>query len=98
MKRIYKRYEDWECYKAGFFNNVLPKEKQHHIDKVVELFSSAELTKKYMDTVIELWPNSCDHNLTNESMNKIAWLGQSACCIFSKTPSTITMEAWRYVS
>lgn len=97
MKRIYHRYENWECYPAGFFNNSSGENKKQHINKVVELFSNPELTKEYMQRVINEWKNSCEHNLSNEAMNKIAWLGQSACCLFAGIPATITMEAWRLV-
>ena len=31
-------------------------------------------------------------------MNRIAYLGQAACCLFFGIPSTITMEAWSLVS
>jgi hypothetical protein len=37
--------------------------------------------KRAMDRVLLEWKNSCEHYLTNESMNRIAWLGQSAACI-----------------
>jgi len=30
-------------------------------------------------------------------MNKVAYLGQSACALYSKIPSTVTMEAWSLV-
>jgi protoheme ferro-lyase len=32
--------------------------------------------------------------LTNDSLNKIAYIGQGACCLYAGVPSTITMEAW----
>lgn len=47
--------------------------------------------------VIEKWPYSCEHNLTNNSLNKIAYLGQAACCLYAKVPATVTMEAWSKV-
>ncbi len=98
MERIYHRYEYWEDYKAGFYNNISGINKELMINKVVELFSSSELTEKYMILVIEKWKYSCEHNLTNLSLNRIAYLGQSACCIYSAVPSSITMEAWHLVS
>lgn len=55
---------------------------------------SKALTKKYMMRVVEEWKYSCEHNLTNESMNKIAYIGQAACCIYGGVPSTVTMEIW----
>lgn len=98
MERIYHRYEYWEDYKAGFYNNISGVNKDLMINKVVELFSSSELTETYMNKVIEKWKYSCEHNLTNLSLNRIAYLGQSACCIYAGVPSSITMEAWHLVS
>lgn len=98
MQRIYHRYEYWEDYKAGFYNNISGVNKDLMISKVVELFSSSELTEVYMNKVIEKWKYSCEHNLTNLSLNRIAYLGQGACCIYAGVPSSITMEAWHLVS
>ena len=67
------------------------------IEKVVELFSSAELTEHYMSQVISSWPYSCEHNFTNNALNRVAYLGQAACCIYAGIPSSITMEAWAEV-
>lgn len=97
MDRIYHRFEHWECYKAGFFKNSSSEEKDIQAKKVIELFSDPKKTELYMRKVIELWPNSCEHNLTNMSMNRVAWIGQSACCLFAQIPYRITMENWRFV-
>lgn len=98
MERIYHNYENWEDFKLGFYDNISGKNKDELINKVVELFSSKSLTEKFMNKVIVEWPNSCEHNLSNISMNRIAYLGQAACCIYSGVPSTITMFAWSLVS
>lgn len=97
MNQIFHPYYLWEDYKHGFYDNKGGKSKDELIDKVIELFSNSTKTKKYMQMVIDKWPYSCEHNLTNNSMNKIAWLGQAACCLYAKVPSTITMEAWSLV-
>jgi hypothetical protein len=94
MKRIYHPYWLWEDYKAGFYNNCSGEEKKIAIKKGIEMFNSEELTRKNMFYVIENWKYSCEHNLTNESLNKIAYIGQSACCIYANIPSTVTMEIW----
>lgn len=98
MERIYHHYEKWEDYKHGFYDSLSGKNKNVLMDKVVELFSSQELTDKYMRMVIEQWPYSCEHNLSNPSLNRVAYLGQSACCIYGGIPSGITMSAWSLVS
>ena len=40
-----------------------------------------------MDRVLAEWPHSCEHFLSNESMNRIAWLGQSSMCIDTGVPA-----------
>lgn len=94
MKRIYHPYWYWEDYKAGFYENCSGEIKEKYIQKVIELFNSEKLTREYMNKVIVEWHYSCEHNLTNESLNKIAYIGQAACCLYAGIPSTVTMEAW----
>lgn len=94
MQRIYHPYWLWEDYKAGFYENISGEQKKEMISKVLELFNSESLTKEFMNKVITDWKYSCEHNLTNESLNKIAYIGQGACCIYAGVPNTITMEAW----
>lgn len=97
MQRIYHRYELWEDWKNGFYWNDSGLNKQQLKEKAIEFFCSKKLVRKYMSLVIEKWPYSTQHNLSNEAMNRVAWLGQSACCFYCKCPSTITMEIWREV-
>jgi hypothetical protein len=97
IKRIYHSWDKWEDYKAGFYNNVSGKDKAEMIEKVIELFTDPVLTRKYMIKVIKDWFFSCEQNLTNNGMNKIAYIGQAACCLYAGIPSTVTMEAWSKV-
>jgi hypothetical protein len=92
--RIYHPYWKWEDYKAGFYNNCSGEEKKILIQKGIEMFNSEKLTLEYMYKVINEWKYSCEHNFTNPSLNKIAYIGQGACCIYANIPSTITMEIW----
>lgn len=59
------------------------------------MFSSEKLTIEFMDKVITEWKHSCEHNLTNDSMNKIAYIGQAACCLYDNVPCIVTMNAWK---
>lgn len=97
MDRIYHRYENWECFKNGFFRNVSGEEKKELAEKVLELFNNPEQTKIFMQKVVDEWKYSCEHNLSNIALNRVAWLGQSACCLYAKIPYSITMENWRFV-
>lgn len=92
--RIYHPYTKWEDYPLGFYDNCSGEVKEAHIKNVLIMFRSEKLTRKNMMRVIREWKYCCEHNLSNESLNKIAYIGQAACCIFAGVPSTVTMEAW----
>tara|TARA_R110002012_G_C11656931_1_gene611817 strand:- start:2821 stop:3228 length:408 start_codon:yes stop_codon:yes gene_type:complete len=97
INRVYHPWEKWEDYKCGFYDNVSGKNKTFMIDKVVELFSNPDLTRKYMSKATKEWFFSCEHNLTNNGLNKVAYIGQAASCLYASIPSTVTMEAWSKV-
>lgn len=80
MNRVYHTWDKWECYPAGFFdikcrNGETTEEAEQTYKKLLTdeaMFSAA------LFSVLKEWPNSCEHNLTNDKMNRIAWLGQAA--------------------
>lgn len=98
MQRIYHPYWLWEDYQNGFYENVSGEEKQSKIQKVFEMFNSEELTIENMNYVVDNWKYSMEHNLSNPAINKIAYIGQSACCNYAKIPNSITMECWSKLS
>lgn len=83
MNRVYHTWDAWECYPAGFYNPRPPKGVT--IDEAKEMYRDflADVSRfsAAMWRVMNEWPNSSEHYLTNERMNRIAWLGQSAMCI-----------------
>jgi hypothetical protein len=89
VERIFHTWDKWECYPAGFYENDPP-----------DGMSAADATKAYGDflrdtprfeaalrRVITEWKFSCEHYLSNENMNRIAWLGQAAMCIATRVPA-----------
>jgi hypothetical protein len=98
QSRIYHPYWLWEDYKLGFYDNISGEQKKQMISKVLEMFNSKSKTKEMMFYVVDNWKYSCEHNLTNESLNKIAYIGQAACCVYSNIPNSVTMEAWSLLS
>jgi hypothetical protein len=83
MKRILHTWDEWECYPAGFYDEK-PKDSTLSDDACTELYATLlrdiPAFEKAMAGVLDEWPNSCEHYLSNERMNRIAWLGQSALC------------------
>lgn len=81
IDRIFHTYEEWECFKAGFYNTTKEGMTKTECEEAYRKFLSD--TKKFSETlesVITEWKNSCEHYLTNNSMNRIAWLGQASAC------------------
>lgn len=37
--------------------------------------------------VLKEWPLSCEHFLSNDGMNRLAWLGQASMCIATRVPA-----------
>lgn len=89
MKRIYHTYDKWECYPAGFYENRPQRELTDTECEAIytELLSDIPRFEAALRRVITEWPNSCEHYLTNDGMNRIAWLGQAALCIAEGIPS-----------
>lgn len=89
MKRIFHTWEKWECYPAGFYENQAPDgmTPAEANNKYAELLCDIELFEFCLGRVIKEWPNSCEHYLTNEKMNRIAWLGQASLCIEHGIPA-----------
>lgn len=92
--RIFHTYDKWECHKAGFYKNV--KEGWTHKqceEEFVSVLSNSKLFDKILKKVVSEWKHSCEHYLTNKSMNRIAWLGQAAVCYHSGVPARYS-NAW----
>lgn len=89
MNRIYHTWEKWECYRAGFFEVLPPKGLTDNdcLNLYRRLLLDTKEFKKILRKVIKQWRYSCEHNLTNERMNRIAWMGQAALCYKYKIPS-----------
>jgi hypothetical protein len=53
-----------------------------------DFLSDTKLFSDALEHIITEWKHSCEHYLTNVSMNRIAWLGQAAMCYAKEIPST----------
>ena len=87
--RIFHQYEDWECYKAGFYATTKKDMTQEEGLEIYRAFlSNPKRFAATLKKLIKEWKKSCEHYLTNSSMNRIAWLGQAAACYAEGVPST----------
>jgi len=88
-KRIFHTFDKWECHKAGFYSATHPTMTKDQCEEEYKNFlSDEERFRSALNRVITEWKHSCEHYLTNASMNRIAWLGQASLCYASGIPST----------
>jgi hypothetical protein len=88
MKRIYHTWEKWECFPAGLYEQKPPGDmtaKQAN-EAYAGFLRDIPLFEKSLERVIMEWPRSCEHYLSNEKMNRVAWLGQASVCIHLGIP------------
>lgn len=77
--RIYHTWEKWECYKAGFYNERCDgMETEQGEEMYREFLADLDRFRAALEVVTSEWKYSCEHYLTNERMNRIAWLGQAS--------------------
>lgn len=86
--RIFHTYEKWECYSAGLYATTKDGMSKEACEKAyAEFLSNDDLFSQALDVVTSEWKYSCEHYLTNSSMNRIAWLGQAAMCQSTGIPA-----------
>lgn len=86
--RIFHTYDKWECHRAGFYASTKEGMTKKQCEEFyAEFLSDSDRFRKSLHGVVTEWKNSCEHYLTNSSMNRIAWLGQASVCYESGIPS-----------
>lgn len=87
-ERIFHTFDKWECYKAGFYNSTVDGMTKQQCEQVyTDFLADIPLFAQTLEKVVTEWKFSCEHYLTNKSMNRIAWLGQASVCYAKGIPS-----------
>jgi len=86
--RIFHTFDKWECHKAGFYASNKDGLKADEARAMyADFLRDSALFAKVLVNVTTEWVNSCEHYLTNKSMNRIAWLGQASACYHLGLPA-----------
>ncbi len=94
LERQYFHYSELEENEAGLWKIVRGEERSRNIVDAAELMRDAGTFEEMMQKAVDEWPKSVLHNLTAESVNRIAWLGHAGCCIALGSPEENTRCAW----
>lgn len=97
-ERIFHTFDKWECVQYDFFETthktLSPTQCEY---KYLELLGNLDEFRSVLQKLTIEWPFSCEHNLTNKAMNRIAWLGQAALAYKYKIPSRFS-TGWKLLS
>ena len=94
MIRVWHPYWQWEDFQAGMWRKVESVLRPHFLKQAIKFTGDHELYGQSMRQIIVEWPLSCEHNLTDVHMNRLAWIGHAACCKAINCPEDITRNAW----
>ena len=92
---IWHPFTKWEEVPHNMWGSV--SHKQTWLEMAIAFTGNAELYGEWMHKVIELWPNSCQHNLTKPG-DKRAWLGHAAVALAIGCPEDIVRQAWGFLT
>ena len=98
IKQIFHHYETWECYKNGMWRKVPPDDQENLLKQAIEFTSDHIKYGKAMIKAVDNWTITLEHNLTDNSINKRAYIGHCAVCIELGIPEYITRMAWHYLT
>jgi len=87
LKRIWHPWAQWECFKAGFYETTCALSSDDAKQAYAEFLRDTPRFEAALERVLSEWPVSCEHFLSNEHINRIAWLGQASMCIATGIPS-----------
>ena len=98
MKQIFHHYSKWEDFINGMWRKESPEYESENLQKAVDFTGNHTLYGNAMLRVIKEWPISCEHNLTDNSINQKAWIGHAACCIEKNWPEYLVRMAWNLLT
>lgn len=90
IRREYLRHELWEEVAFNMWGDSKESDKENSL----KIMKDYKLWGSFMLKVVKEWKNSCIHNLTNTSQNRIAWIGQAAIALAIKCPEFIVRGNW----
>lgn len=96
IERIYHPYWMWEETYTNMWKVV--ENREEWLQKAIAFTGDAPLYGKWMLDVVDEWKFSCEHNLSNLTQNRRAWVGHAACAHAFNCPEDIVREAWGHLS
>lgn len=91
MAQYFAHYHFWEDFKNGIFDSRV---QEKYIKKAMYILSTPTIFKETIQHMFKEWHISCKVNLTNNDINKRAWVGAAACSYGMDCTEKETRIAW----
>lgn len=98
MIRIFHPWDKWEDYRHNFYGGVSEYKKDDTLALYASLLKDLPRFENALGIIISEWKYSCEHNLSNEAMNRVAYLGQASCALIYKVPHNISMGGYNLLT
>jgi hypothetical protein len=98
MRRVYFPHTELEECRDGMWKIVTGKAKVAFANAAADLMRDSQAFESAMMRALEVWPNSCLHNLTAEDTNRLAWLGHAGCFLQTGSPEENTRCGWHMLT
>lgn len=98
MTRIFHPFDKWEDYKHNFYGGMLDYDKTNTLETYASLLRDLPAFEEALKIIIDQWKYSCEHNLSNENMNRIAYLGQASCALVFNVPHNVCMGGYNLLT
>jgi hypothetical protein len=96
--RVYHDFRELEEYRDGMWRIVRGDRRRVNAENAAALMRDSVSFKSAMLRAIDEWPKSCQHNLTADATNKLAWLGHAGNCLAHGSPEENTRIGWHLLS
>jgi len=96
IDRVYHPYWMWEEVEKNMWGTV--DNRKRFLDWAIKFTGDHKKYGRFMMRVADEWKYSCEHNLSNLTQNRKAWIGHAACALANECPEDIVREAWGHLT
>jgi len=86
----------WEEVDKNMWGTV--GNRQKYLKWAIEFTGDHKKYGRFMMRVVDEWKYSCEHNLSNLTQNRQAWIGHAACAMANECPEDIVRQAWGHLT
>lgn len=92
IRQVYHHWEKWE--ETPMWRRTPADERQARFDTARAIVVDRQAFRACLLRAVEEWPISCEHNLTDLTLNRAAWLWHAASYIATGASEEVTRSVW----